>query len=89
MSDDRQRDIAIALLALSGLIIFLAQKEGGKIPLAGFAALAILAGVTLIFPLVGLALAIPIFFVVWFDHQKIIWAWWDKVKKMNISLGGN
>lgn len=89
MGDEGQKNIAVALLVATGLILFLSQKQGDRIPLAGLAALAIIGGVTFMTPLIGLALAIPIFAVVWFTNQKVIWDWWAKIQKISLNIGGN
>lgn len=89
MGNEQQKNIAIALLVLAGLILTLFQRQGGTIPLAGLAALAVIAGITFIFPLVGLALAICIFAVVWFDHSSAVWDWWKKIQKTTLNLGGS
>jgi len=89
LGSEQQKNIAIALLIITGLVLVLAQKQGGKIPLAGLAALVIISGITFISPLAGMALAICIFAVAWFDHSQAVWSWWDKIKKTHFNVGGS
>jgi hypothetical protein len=88
VGSEQQRNISIALLVLTGLILFLFQKQGDKLPLAGLVALAVIAGITFIFPLAGMALAICIFAVAWFDHSQAVWTWWEGIKKTTLNIGG-
>lgn len=88
MSEDKYRNIAIAMLALTALILWLFKKSGNTVKLQSFIALALILGLTLIIPFGGMLLAIPIFLVVWFDHQKEVWAWWSGLKDATLNTGG-
>lgn len=88
MDDEKIRNIAIALLALTALVLFLFKRQGGQVQLGGFVALAVILAITLVIPLAGLALAVPVAAVTWFDHQKEIWGWWEGVKGATLDIGG-
>lgn len=89
MSDGKYQNIAIGLLALTALIMLLFQKSEGQTKMQGFIALAIILGISLVFPFVGMLLAVPIALVAWFDHQKEIWGWWEKQKNNSLNISGD
>jgi len=89
MSEDRMKNISIALLAITALVLLLFKKQDDKIRLASFVALALIFGLVLMFPFTGFLLSIPIFLVVWFDHQKEIWDWWGSLKNATLNIGGD
>lgn len=88
MSDEKMKNIAIALLILTALISWLFQKSGEKVKLSSFVALAVILGLTLVAPLAGMILAVPIFLIVYFDHHTEVLAWWEKISKASLNLGG-
>lgn len=89
MTDEKMRNIAITLLAITGLILLLFRKEGKELYLGSFVALAIILGLTLMAPVLGFMLAIPIALVVWFDHHQKVLDWWAGVQKATLKVGGD
>lgn len=82
------RNIAIAVLAVTALIMLLLRPAGGQVKAGPFVALAVILGMTLVFPFAGLLLSVPVFLVAWFDHQEVIWGWWDGIKNATLNVGG-
>lgn len=88
MVSDRLQGIAFFFLILAGLVLLLMNKKSGQAKLGGIIALMLIAGLTLVFPLAGLVLAIPIFAVLWFDNNKTVLEWWETARNTVLKTEG-
>lgn len=83
----KQKNIAITLYVIAGLIIY----SSSKFQFYQIIALALLIGLTLIFPFGGLLLAIPIFLVAWVDNYATVINAWNSISgkagKINAATG--
>jgi hypothetical protein len=64
----------IALIVITALILWYVQKTAGKLQFFTFLSLAIILGVCMVLPVVGIIFAVPIFVLVWMANSKIILA---------------
>jgi hypothetical protein len=78
--ENKYQSIAFFFIALSGLVMLLISTKNGNTKLVGFVALAFLIVITLVFPFAGFILSLPVFIVIFFDNNKQVWEWWNKVK---------
>jgi NAD/NADP transhydrogenase beta subunit len=64
----------IALIVITALILWYVQRQAGKLQFFTFLSLAIILGVCIVLPVVGIIFAVPIFVLVWMANSKTILA---------------
>lgn len=84
--ENRFQTISFFFLAMAALILILVSKKGSEIKIGGLVAIAAMVILTLVFPLAGMVLSIPIFLVLYFDNSPAIWDWWGKVKNTVVNV---
>jgi len=77
------RDIGLMLLFITIIALVLAKK----ITVQTLAGLAVIFGLVIIVPFVGMLLMIPIMVLVWLRYSQAIWDTWEGLKSAKISAG--
>jgi hypothetical protein len=78
-------NVGISLMIIAGLILYLVQKEAGSLQLFDFLSLGVILVLCLVLPVVGIVLAVPIAFIVYFKNSTTVWAFIDQYKNSTIK----
>ena len=74
MWENSAKGCVIALIVITALILWYVQKQAGKLQFFTFLSLAIILGVCIVIPVVGIIFVVPIFVLVWMANSKAILA---------------